>query len=61
MRAHESPAVSDVLSQYADTAPMCLDGLKKKSPHTIDVLINTHHHGDHTAGNKAFRPAVKKV
>ena len=25
------------------------------------MLINTHHHGDHTGGNKAFRPLVKSI
>jgi glyoxylase-like metal-dependent hydrolase (beta-lactamase superfamily II) len=48
-------------SQYADTAPACIDGLKQKSAHPIDVLLNTHHHGDHTAGNKVFRPIVKTI
>ena len=48
-------------SQYADTAPACIDGLKQKSPKGIDLLINTHHHGDHTSGNLAFRPLVKHI
>jgi cyclase len=48
-------------SQYADTAPACIDGLKQKSPHPIDLLINTHHHADHTSGNKVFRPVVKTI
>lgn len=48
-------------SQYPDTAPLCIEGLKQKSPHAIDVLVNTHHHGDHTAGNKVFRPVVKSI
>jgi cyclase len=48
-------------SQYADTAPACIDGVKQKSAHAIDVLVNTHHHGDHTSGNKVFRPLVKTI
>ncbi len=48
-------------SQFPDTAQLCLDGLKGKSPRGIDTLINTHHHGDHTGGNKVFRPAVKRI
>ena len=48
-------------SQSPATAQVCLDGLRQKSPHPIDVLINTHHHGDHTGGNKTFRPAVKTI
>jgi cyclase len=48
-------------SQYADTAQACIDGLKPKSPKGIDMLINTHHHGDHTGGNIVFRPVVKTI
>lgn len=48
-------------SQYADTAPACVEGLKAKSPKGIAMLINTHYHADHTGGNKAFRPSVKSI
>ena len=48
-------------SQFATTAPACIDGLKQRSPKGIELLINTHHHADHTGGNLAFRPAVKKI
>ncbi len=48
-------------SQYADTAPICLDGVKQRASRPIDVLFNTHHHADHTGGNLVFRPAVKKI
>ena len=27
----------------------------------IDILVNTHHHGDHTGGNPVFKAAVKKI
>ena len=36
-------------------------GLQQKSPKGIQLLINTHYHGDHTAGNVAFRPVVKQI
>jgi glyoxylase-like metal-dependent hydrolase (beta-lactamase superfamily II) len=48
-------------SQFPDAAQACIDGLKQKSTHAIDLLINTHHHGDHTAGNMTFRPLVKNI
>jgi glyoxylase-like metal-dependent hydrolase (beta-lactamase superfamily II) len=48
-------------TQFANTAPACLEGLKQRSSQPIDVLVNTHHHGDHTGGNKVFRPAVKTI
>jgi cyclase len=54
-------AVIVVDSQFADTAPMFLEGLKPKTSRKIDLLINSHHHGDHTGGNKAMQPSVAKI
>ena len=48
-------------AQFPDTAKACVEGLQQKSPKGIQLLINTHYHGDHTAGNVAFRPAVKQI
>jgi glyoxylase-like metal-dependent hydrolase (beta-lactamase superfamily II) len=48
-------------AQFPDTAAACVEGLKAKSPKGIDMLINTHYHGDHTGGNSAFRPVVKTI
>lgn len=41
-------------SQFADTAPGCISGLQERTNHPLDMLINTHHHGDHTGGNQVF-------
>jgi cyclase len=54
-------AVVVIDSQFPDTAQMFLDGLKERTSRRIDVLVNTHHHGDHTAGNKVFQPVVERV
>jgi glyoxylase-like metal-dependent hydrolase (beta-lactamase superfamily II) len=48
-------------SQYATTAKICLDGLHERAVRKVDLLFNTHHHGDHTGGNGVFRPEVKKI
>ncbi|MGE5360124.1 MAG: MBL fold metallo-hydrolase, partial [Bacteroidales bacterium] len=49
-------------SQFPATARICLDGIEERTGgRTIDYLLNTHHHGDHTAGNAVFRPAVRKI
>ena len=49
-------------SQYPDAAKLCLDGLNERSKNrAIDLLINTHHHDDHTLGNAVFKPSVKKI
>ena len=51
-------ALAVVDSQFPATAQACLDGLKQKVARRIDLLANTHHHGDHTGGNAVFRPEV---
>ena len=48
-------------AQFPDTAPHLIDELKKKTTHHFRLLINTHHHADHTAGNIAFKGLVKHV
>jgi cyclase len=49
-------------TQFPDTAKTCLDGLKQKAGgRPIDLVINTHHHGDHTGGNAVFRAEAKKL
>lgn len=54
-------AVLAVDSQFADTAALFLDGLKTRTTRKIDLLINSHHHGDHTGGNKVLQPSVVKI
>jgi cyclase len=54
-------AVIVVDSQFADTAQMFLDGMKPKTSRKFDLLINSHHHGDHTGGNKVLQPSVAKI
>jgi cyclase len=48
-------------SQFPDTAQMFLDGLKPRTTRKIDLLLSSHHHADHTGGNKTLRPAVAKI
>ena len=47
-------AIVAIDSQYADTAPDFLSGIGRFGGGPEKVLFNTHHHGDHTAGNKPF-------
>jgi cyclase len=54
-------AVVVIDSQFADTAKLFLDGLQPKITRKIDFLINSHHHGDHTGGNKVLQPSVAKI
>jgi cyclase len=46
-------------SQFMNTAAICAAGLRERAPKGIAMLLNTHHHGDHTGGNKAY--GVSKI
>lgn len=49
-------------AQYPDTAASLIAGLNERSGgRPVDALVNTHHHGDHTAGNIAFKGVAKTV
>jgi len=48
-------------SQFPEQSQHLIDELKKQSDHPFELLINTHHHGDHTAGNISFKGIVKHV
>jgi glyoxylase-like metal-dependent hydrolase (beta-lactamase superfamily II) len=48
-------------TQFPATAGICLAGLPGRDGRKIDVVINTHHHGDHTNGNPVFKPAAKTI
>lgn len=55
-------AVVAVDTQFADTAKVCVEGLKQKAGgRAIDTVFNTHHHGDHTGGNAVFRAEAKRL
>lgn len=59
MITNEGIAVVD--SQFPDQSQHLIDEIKKQSERKIDLLVNTHHHGDHTAGNISFKGIVNKV
>jgi cyclase len=55
-------AVVVVDSQYPAEARALIAGLAERSGNRpVDLLINTHHHGDHTGGNAAFRGVARRV
>ncbi len=50
-------------TQFAEQAQNAYDGLDARTPgraSVIDLLINTHHHGDHTAGNSVLAPLAAR-
>lgn len=48
-------------AQFPDTAPHLINDLKNRSTSPFRYLLNTHHHGDHTSGNIAFKGIVEHV
>ena len=56
-----SSGIVVVDSQFPDPASHLISELKKQSEKPIQYLINTHHHGDHTGGNIAFKGLAEKV
>jgi len=48
-------------SQFPDQSKHLIDELKKKSENPFTLLINTHHHSDHTAGYISFKGIVEHV
>jgi len=48
-------------AQFPDTAPHLIADLKQKSTAPFLFLLNTHHHGDHSSGNIAFKGIAEHV
>ena len=54
--------VAVVDTQFPPEAQALLDGLRARSKRQgVDVVINTHHHGDHSSGNPVFRGVARHV
>lgn len=54
-------AMAVVDSQYPESARHCLNGLRDRTDHPLDLLVNTHHHADHTSGNPVFNKAQNRI
>lgn len=48
-------------SQFPDTATNFINETKKTNTTPFRFLLNTHHHGDHSAGNISFKGMVENV
>jgi len=48
-------------SQFPEQSQHLIDELKKKSDKPFRLLINTHHHGDHSSGNISFKGVTQHV
>lgn len=56
-----SSGIVVVDSQFQPSALHAIEELKKLSDKPFKYLLNTHHHGDHTAGNIAFKGLAEHV
>ncbi|MFA5262570.1 MAG: MBL fold metallo-hydrolase [Opitutaceae bacterium] len=56
-----SGALVAVDTQFPETASQFLAGLPGRGQRKLDVVFNTHHHGDHTGGNPIFKPACGMI
>lgn len=48
-------------SQFPDSSKHLIDELKKRSDKPFKLLINTHHHGDHSSGNISFKGITEHI
>jgi cyclase len=53
--------IAVVDSQFPDQSNHLIEELKKKTEKPFKLLINTHHHGDHSGGNISFKGIVEHV
>ncbi|HEY0966151.1 MAG TPA: MBL fold metallo-hydrolase [Opitutaceae bacterium] len=56
-----STALAAVDTQFPDAAQRFLDEFPNRGGRQFDLLINSHHHGDHVGGNPVFRPVTKSI
>lgn len=54
-------ALAVIDTQFPATAKECLAGLPRRASRMIDLVLNTHHHADHTSGNGVFRRAANSI
>ena len=48
-------------TQYPKSASACWTGLRDRTDHPLDLVINTHHHGDHVGGNSVFTKYTNQI
>ncbi len=53
--------IAVVDAEFPEQSKHLIDALQKDQGKPFEILINTHHHGDHTAGNISFKGIVPHV
>lgn len=59
--AHTGEGVVVVDSQFPEQSKHLIEAIQKEKETPFRLLINTHHHGDHSAGNISFKGLVPHV
>ena len=54
-------AIVVIDTQWKEQSEHLLKEIRKKADAPIPYLINTHHHGDHTSGNIAYKSIAKNI
>lgn len=57
----DKEGIAVVDTQFPEQSQHLISEIQKLTDRKIDLLINTHHHGDHTSGNIAFKGIVNTV
>ena len=58
---YNSEALVAIDTQFPDTAETFINGLTERGASSMDLLVNSHHHNDHTAGNGVFAPFTQHI
>ena len=58
---YNKDGITVVDAQFPDSAVHLIDELKRIKGYPFRLLINTHHHGDHTSGNISFKGVTSQV
>jgi cyclase len=53
--------IAVVDAEFPEQSKHLIDALQKNAGKPFEILINTHHHGDHTGGNISFKGIVHHV
>jgi glyoxylase-like metal-dependent hydrolase (beta-lactamase superfamily II) len=57
----DNEGIAVVDTQFPEQSQHLIAEIQKQSGRKIDLLINTHHHGDHSGGNIAYKGIVNNI
>jgi cyclase len=57
----EKDGIAVIDTQFPEQATNFIGLMKEKMDRKVDILFNTHHHGDHSSGNIAFKGLAEKL